>query len=57
MVSQRLRSGGITLSSNGWALGPRFSISNTSLIKNTWQINAGYESLKTLCFRIQSDDY
>lgn len=55
-VSSMLQSG-ISLSSGAWNIGPRFSLANTASVKNTWQINCGHESLKTLAFRIQSDDY
>lgn len=48
---------GIVLHSCSWYLGPQFNIASTSAATGTWQINMGFESLKSLIFYYELNDY
>jgi hypothetical protein len=48
---------GIVLHSASWYLGPQYQINSTSAANGTWQINLGFESLKSVIFYYLLDDW
>lgn len=48
---------GIILHSTSWYLGPQFLTPSTQAVTGTWQINLGFESLKSLIFCFLLEDY
>ena len=56
IVNNQLESG-IVFHSNSWYNGPSFELNNTAAASGTFQVNLGFESLKTLMFCFLSSDY
>lgn len=56
IVSNQLETG-IILHSSSWYNGPSFELQNTAAANGTFQVNLGFESLKTIMFCFLSSDY
>jgi len=45
------------MTSQGFTMGPIYTVSSTSEVKNNWHINNGVLSLRTIYFWFLSNDY
>ena len=50
-------SGGLSLHTSSWALGPQYLIADTSQATGTWHINMPFDSMKSLVTIFLSNDY
>ena len=57
LMRNQLSGDGLVISSHSWALGPLYNIPSTSGVLGTWQVNMGFESLKTIFMIFLSNDY
>lgn len=57
VVKSQLAGEGIVIHSNSYSLGPLYTIPSTTNALGTWQINMGFESLKSLIITYISNDY
>ena len=57
LMRQQLSGDGIVISTHSWALGPLYNIASTAGVLGTWQVNMGFESLKSIFLTFLSNDY
>lgn len=57
LMRQQLQGDGIILSTHSWSLGPLYNIKDTASCLGTWQMNMGFESLKSIYLIYLSNDY
>ncbi len=56
-IASQIDSNGLVFNTTSWYLGPQYYIADTLSASGTWHVNLGFESLKSLIFLYELDDY
>lgn len=57
LMRNQLSGEGLVIATHSWALGPLYNIPSTTGVLGTWQVNLGFESLKSIFLTFLSNDY